>query len=165
MSVVWFTASFNYFVLSFLVSTFCKPFVAGISLGVADMIAFGVAGIVYEKVGTKVSLGTGFAIATMAGVLIILFGLQRDDSAFFIFLVFSARLGISFAFCIVFVAHSSLFPVLFSATAFGFLNFWARLFSGFSMELTMVEEPYPMLVFTGSSILALMLSCGLQKNP
>ena len=165
MTFVWLAASFNYFVLSFLVSTFCKPFVAGISLGVADIVAFGGAGFVYEKVGAKISLVTGFSIATIAGILIIFFGLQRDDSMFFIFLVFLARLGISFAFCIVFVAHTSLFPILFSGAAFGFLNFGARLFSGFSMELTMMEEPLPLLVFTANCVIALILSFGLQKNP
>ena len=165
MTFVWLSASFNYFVLSFIVATFCKAFEAGISLGIADMLAFSAAGIVYEKVGAKMSLLSGFGIAVISGILIIMFGLNHQDDLSFVFLVFLARLGTSFSFLIAFVAHAELFPILFSATAFGFLNFWARLFSGFSMMLTMMEEPVPIIVFTITSIVAFILSFGLQKNP
>ena len=109
MTFVWLTASFNYFVLSFLVATFCDTmFEVGISLGIADILAFGIAGYVYEKVGVKVSLVSAFSIATLAGVLILIFGLKNQDSMGFVFLVFLALLMVFFL-CVVYVYLHRLF--------------------------------------------------------
>lgn len=107
MTIVWLATSFNYFLLAFLVTEFSfNEYTSGICLGVADMAAFGIAGFVYEKVGVKASIVGAFTLASVAGVLLLTYGLSYQDSIGFVILVFTARFGISFSFCIVFVAHA-----------------------------------------------------------
>ena len=47
MTFVWLTTSFDSYLLMFLVATFKAEYASGIGLGVADIIAFAIAGYVY----------------------------------------------------------------------------------------------------------------------
>lgn len=77
-------------------------------------------------------------------------------------LVLIAKFGISSAFNILFVSHQQVFPVLFSATALGILNFTTRIFTGVSPILARMEEPTPVMVFFITSILGLIIVWGIQ---
>ena len=107
------------------------------------------------------SLFGSYVLATLAGILILIYGLQHQDSWTFIALVFAARLGISFAFCIVYVSHAPLFPTLFSATALGFCNFFSRAFSASSTIFANLDEPTPMVLLTVLSAITALLSLGI----
>ena len=77
-------------------------------------------------------------------------------------LVLIAKFGISFGFNVLFISHSSMFPTLFVATAFGCAQFLARFFSALSPLLASIREPLPMIMFTSASAIAAVLVLGLQ---
>ena len=70
---------------------------------------------------------------------------------FFPVLILVAKYGIAASFNTAFLSHNKIFPVLFAATAMGFCNMFARLFSGFSSLLAAIDEPFPMYMFTGTA--------------
>ena len=55
--------------------------------------------------------------------------------------------GLAASFTILFVAHNTIFPVLFAATALGFCNFVSRVASAYVSILVMYKPIVPMLVF------------------
>ena len=165
MTFVWLTTSFDSYLLMFLVATFKNEYASGIGLGVADVVAFAIAGYVYQRVGVRISLIGTYILATVSGFILLTYGLKHEESWVFVLLVFAARFGISFAFNIIYVAHAPLFPTLFSATAFGFCNFFSRIFSAFSSLFAALEEPTPMIIYTTLAGITAVLAFGIQPNP
>ena len=87
--------------------------------------------------------------------MILSFGLQNQDLWFFPVLVMYAKLGVALSFGVNYLSNSYLFPTLFAATALGFCNTFARLFSAFSPIFAQMDEPIPMILFTASAALTL----------
>lgn len=102
-----------------------------------------------------------FAIAFIGGIALLLYGLDNPKSVFFPILVLVAKFGISCSFNIIYVSHSSVFPIAFAATALGFCNFFARVFSASSPVLAQIEEPLPVIAFTFTSATACILALGI----
>lgn len=101
-----------------------------------------------------------FTIATVGALAICGYGLHHQESWLFPFFILVAKFGISSAFNIVYVSHSEVFPVLFSATALGICNFITRIFTGISPILAQMEEPFPMVIFTLLSMLGVGIVWG-----
>merc|ERR1712150_35328 len=116
MALVWLATSFNNYLLLFLTANFEDEYAIGVSLGVADLISYAVAGLLYKFLGTKWSLFTAYSIASIGGLNVISWGLAHQDSPGFIALIFFSRIGISFAFNIIYVSHAPLFPIMFAST-------------------------------------------------
>ena len=149
MSLVWLATSFGYYLILSLINTFDKVYMTAIVSSISEMVAYVVAGLFYEKVGVKLSLILSFAISAAGGVLILCWGLNHQDSPIFLVIFLFAKFGIACTFNINFTANQYFFPTLFAATAMGVCNFTARLVSGFSYPISSLEEPWPMLLFTG----------------
>ena len=94
----------------------------------------------------------------MGGIVILIYGLDHEGGWTIPVLVFVTKLGIACSFNTVWVAHNSIFPLLFSATALGLVNFLARLAGVFSPLFDLLREPYPMLALAVSSGIASLLS-------
>ena len=165
MVFVWLSTSFNNYLLLFLTSSFTEEYKIGISFGVADLLSYAAAGYLYSILGAKFALVTSFAISSAGGLVVSAYGLQHQDSWIFVALIFFSRIGISFAFNIIYVAHGPLFPILFSTTSFGICGFLARVFSAFSSIFAGLSEPVPMIMFTVLSMITAVLVLGLQQNP
>ena len=95
----------------------------------------------------------GFSIAIIGGVLILIFGLPNQDRWFFPVLVLFAKYGVTLSFGLNYLSTTILFPTLFAATALGLCNTFARSFSALSPIFAQMDEPLPMILFTGSSML------------
>ena len=67
-----------------------------------------------------------------------------------------AKFGVALSFGINYLSNPYLFPTLFAATALGFCNTFARLFSALSPMLAQMDEPIPMILFVASSTLTLV---------
>ena len=65
------------------------------------------------------SLGASFTLSAIGGLFVTIIGLKNESSWIFPVLVTLSKLGISISFQIIYVAHPSVFPTLFAATAFG----------------------------------------------
>ena len=89
------------------------------------------------------------------------YGLANPQSIYFPIQVLVAKFGIACSFNIIYVSHSSVFPVAFGATALGFCNFFARVFSATSPVLAQIEEPLPIIAFTFTSVTACILALGI----
>ena len=62
-------------------------------------------------------------------------------------------MGISSAYVILYISNSAVFPTLFQATSFGFLNFASMFSTSLAPQVSNIEEPTPMITYT---ILALL---------
>lgn len=76
--------------------------------------------------------------------MLLLHGLDNQDSWMFPLWIVGAEYGIAAAWTIIYVSHRAVFPVLFLATASGMCNFTARLFGSLAPIMAQVEQPYPM---------------------
>ena len=164
MSLVWLTTAFGYYLILSLINTFSDIYVTGLTSSGSEMIAYAVAGLCYEKIGAKLSLIISFAISTIGGVLILSWGLKHQDSPVFFVFFLLAKFGISCTFNINFTANSFFFPTLFAATAMGICNFGARLVTSFTYPVSMLDEPWPMILFTGLCGITCLLSFFLRTE-
>ena len=73
-----------------------------------------------------------------------------------IFVVF-AKFGISGAFVLLYSSTVEVFPTLFSATALGFCNFFARIITIFAPLVAEKDPPLPMLLFVIFTALGIVL--------
>ena len=79
-------------------------------------------------------------------------------------MVLVAKFGVAAAFDIVYVSHADTFPILFSATALGFCNFFSRVFSALAPLISQMDEPLPMILFTIAALLVTVLAFGLRPD-
>ena len=99
---------------------------------------------------------------SVSGALMLLgYGLSHQESILFPMFILIAKFGISSAFNILYVSHSTVFPVLFSATALGMCNFVTRIFTAISPILAQIEEPLPVLIFLVLSMLGCSVVWGI----
>ena len=105
MSTIWLASSFNNYFLNFVIPSFQSEYLSGIGLGIADMIAYAVGGMLCEIIGAKRAINFSWAIATGSGLLLTVYGLKHDDSWIFVVLIFIARLSVSISFNNVYLAH------------------------------------------------------------
>ena len=139
MSLSWSTASFNYYMISFLLKYFPGDiYLNGLMSSASEITAYAVGGILYQKIGVKKGFFISFGIATLGGFGMIIF--ERFTHFFsdnpvkgpvwiFPSLVLLSKFGTAAAFNINFVSNIDLFPVLFSTTALGFCNFAGCVFT------------------------------------
>ena len=151
VTLIWLTCSFDFYLIQFLVNTFEQVYLSGIGSSLSDLLGYSTGGILSTKLGVKGAFLSGFTLATCGGLVILFYGLAHQSSPIFPVLVLVAKYGIGVSFNTAFVSHNQIFPVLFAATAMGYCNMFARLFSAGSSIFANLEEPIPMLMFTGTA--------------
>ena len=158
MSIIWLATSFGYYLILSLINTFDKVYVSGLTSSASEMIAYVLSGLLYERIGVKLSFIIAFSISAFGGILILSWGLQHESSIWFFVCFLLTKFGVTCTFNINFVANSYFFPTLFAATALGVCNFLARLASAFSYLVSEMDEPAPMYLFTGLCIISAICS-------
>ena len=74
MSMCWMSASFNYFMIQFLLKYFPgNIFVNGLMDSSSELIAYAVGGIIYHKFGVQKALSLSFGIGLLGSIGIILY--------------------------------------------------------------------------------------------
>ena len=157
MAFVWFATSFNYYLIQFLLMSFQNEYVASAASGFSDIVAFAASGVIFYYLGVKKTFFMCFSSATIGGLLILFYGLKHQTAWTFPVLILLSKFGISCSFNTVYVGHSTMFPVQFASASLGFCNVVARVFSATSPLLSSLEEPYPMVIFTATSCLTMVL--------
>lgn len=152
MTLVWLATSFGYYLILTLVNTFDDVYEVAITNNVSEILAYFLSGLFYERIGVKLSLIVSFVISALGGGLLLVWGLGHEESTWFFVFFLLAKFGVTCTFNINYSANSYFFPTLFAATAFGFCNFLARLFSALSFIVSGLDEPIPMYIFTGLCI-------------
>jgi hypothetical protein len=74
------------------------------------------------------------------------------------------RVGIVCAFNLVYLANVDVFPTLFAATALGFCNFFARLFTVMSPQIAERPPPLPMITVATICGLGIIVIQKIKKN-
>ena len=77
MVIIWTTSTFDYYFVGYLVTSFEQEYVSALLSGLADMLAYGVSGIVYQKLGIKLSFIICFGMSTIGGLVILFWGLDH----------------------------------------------------------------------------------------
>ena len=154
MSIIWFSTSFNYYLLSFLISTFENVYPSALLSSCAEITAYAVAGLLYRRAGLKISISLSFLIGLIGGLLILFIGLKDESAWYFSLFVLVCRFGMAQNFNIIYCSNADVFPILFCATAMGICNFLSRVFSALSPIISTLEEPLPMIIFCSTSTLA-----------
>ena len=132
MTLVWLTTVFNYFMLKFLINTFQQVYVTGLLSSMTGLLAYWHGGYLYKTLGLKMALTLCFSISLVASLIILYHGLSNQSSWLFPLEVVVAEYGVAASFTVVYVAHPSIFPVLFAATALGYVNFVSRGMTAFA---------------------------------
>ena len=139
MSMVWLSAAFNHYLISFLLTSFEKVYLSTVTSSLGEMSAYVLGGVIYKKIGLKLSLSVSFAFAAFGGLLLLFYGLQHQDSAMFPLFIIIAQLGVSASFNIVYISNSEVFPVLFCASALGICNFFSRVIASLAPIVSTVD--------------------------
>ena len=156
MTIVWLCCSFNFYLIQFLFTSFEQVYTTAIVSCVSDVVAYASGGLFVNCLGIKKTQILGCSIALLGGVTILAFGLKHQDSWSFLVLVMLAKFGVALSFGINYLSNPYLFPTLFAATALGFCNTFARLFSALSPMFAQMDEPIPMILFVACSTLTLV---------
>ena len=77
MSIVWLATVFGYYLILSLINTFDKVYVSGLTSSLSEMIGYIISGLVYQRIGVKLTLIISFSISAVGGVLILAWGLHH----------------------------------------------------------------------------------------
>lgn len=157
MTYLWTACSFCYYMIMFqmkylpgniYVNTYANQF--------SEIFANVFTGVIYTRFGLKRSFTISYGISVVGSVLIIMFG-----SALKVLMplfVILAKFGIATAFTLCYIGNVDVFPTLFSVTAMGICNFFARISTILAPEVAEVEAPVPMIIFCALSSLAIVVT-------
>mmetsp|Transcript_38691 Transcript_38691/g.28051 ORF Transcript_38691/g.28051 Transcript_38691/m.28051 type:complete len:212 (+) Transcript_38691:929-1564(+) len=162
LSYIWLSISFNFYLISFQMKYFPgNLFTNTYAAGIADLLGYLFGGVIYRKCGLRKSLITCYIFSFIGSMLIIFL----NDSSWMSTFVLITKFGITSSFCILFLSIVDVFPTLFTATAFGICNFFARIGTIFSPSLAEVDEPIPMATCASMCLLGAIVSFSLRTKP
>jgi hypothetical protein len=122
-----------------------------------------VAGILYQKLGLKISLCGAFILAALGGLSIAIFSIPHPEIV--PIMVLFAKGGVKMTFNICYFANSQIFPCIFAGTAFGICNLGAKIATIFSPYMAEVDPPLPMIIFTILAVMSAILSLLIRTAP
>lgn len=164
MTLIWLSIALSYYLLMSLDSTSQQDYQSALFFGTSEVVACVMAGIAFHCVGTRVSLIFSFVISFVGGISILAVSLNHEDASIPPFLLMTARFGIASALTIVYVAHSTLFPVGCAATALGICNFLAKGFTASTPVMPQMEGPLPLVLFIVTTAAAAILALGIETE-
>ena len=172
MMLCWLTASFNYFMLSFLIKYFPgNIFANGMMSSISEMSGDLTIGLIYAKVGTKATYYITLGLATLGGLGMIAYELSSgffsdnpDTTAAWMFpaLVLICKFGTSAVYNVNYISNFDLFPSIFAVSALGFGDFLGSFVTIFAPEVAELQSVMPLCIFTGLSAVTLLAACFLQ---
>ena len=129
---------------------------------VADLVGTALSAIFYDRFGVRAAFLLCLVFSIMGGTAILLFNYFTGWMPLFILF---AKLGVSSTFNLVFLANADLFPTLFSATAIGICNFFARLSTTAAPLIAERPEPLPMILYLIANFGAVYCASQLRSKP
>jgi len=142
---MWCCVSFSYYLVGFQIKYIKGNVYTNImTSSIADNIGTVASAVLYTKWGVRSAFQISLALTLLGGSAILLLHSFPFWMPLFILL---SKMGISSAFNLVFLANADLFPTLFSATAMGICNFFARLTTIAAPQVAERPEPFPMTLY------------------
>lgn len=153
---MWASTSFTYYMISLYMKYLPgNIFINTIFAGFAEFIAYGLAGVLYTKLGIKMSYSLLYGISSIGGLFIIFLG--TENKLWMPIFVMISKFGIAGCFTLCYVSNSHVFPTLFASTAIGICNFISRFLTIFSAEIAEIEPPWPMILFSSLTALGVIV--------
>mmetsp|Transcript_16487 Transcript_16487/g.27996 ORF Transcript_16487/g.27996 Transcript_16487/m.27996 type:complete len:168 (+) Transcript_16487:1162-1665(+) len=164
MVVVWVSASFGYYLISYQLKYIKGDiFINGIISSSSEILAYLVSGYLASILGVKRVLLFSYLLA-FAGMFCILVT-QTDDQLLLALFILGSKYGISQVFNIAYVGNVLVFPTNIVGTTFGICNIFARfstILSPFVAELK--PDTISQVVFCVIVVVAFFSSLFLQVN-
>ena len=156
--------SFCFFLINFQMK-FVKGSLIKNTLGsqIAEFSADALSGVVYAGVGPRRGFVCSYIVGICGSVLMLTFWENKD---YILFLIIAAKLGMSSAFNMSFIASIQLIPPIFAASVFGYCNVLARIVTMGSSVIAEMDYPAPLIIticFASSAALASIFL--LEKMP
>jgi len=163
MAYMWSAVSFCYYMIIFQLKYIPgNIYINSMSSALSEMVANILAGFLYKYLGAKKSFIVCFCVALVGGSLILFMGV--DNTTWVPIFIIFAKGGIAANFVIVYIASAEIFPVLFSATALGICNFFARFLTILAPFVAELDPPTPMAVFCSLSIGGIVLALFIKES-
>jgi MFS family permease len=131
------------------------------SSSIADNIGTVLSAVLYDKFGVRIAFLTCLVFTLVGGATILLFHSVTSWMPLFIMI---GKMGTSSTFNLVFLSNSDLFPTLFSATAMGICNFFARLSTIAAPQVAERPEPLPMTLYLIINVGAVVCASQLRQR-
>lgn len=154
---MWSAVSFCYYMIIFQLKYIPgNIYINSMSSSLSEMVANILAGFLYKYLRIKLSFIVCFSVALLGGALILFLGV--DDVKWIPVFITFAKGGIAANFTIVYIASAEVFPTLFTATALGICNFFARFLTILAPDVAELDPPIPMAVFCSLCIGGIVLA-------
>jgi len=164
MVAVWIASSFDYYLLNFQMKNIKgNIFLNTFSSSMSELPSIIISGIMYKKLGIKVTLVFWFSLSLAGGILLIIFG-NAHENLIPIFVLFS-KAGVTATFNLCYLANAQIFPAIFAGTAFGICNIGAKTTTILAPLIAEVNPPLPMILFCITAGLACGLSFLIRQEP
>ena len=142
---MWCSVSFSYWLVNFQIKYIQgNVYTNSMTSSIADNIGTVLSAVLYDKFGVRIAFLTCLVFTLVGGATILLFHSVTSWMPLFIMI---GKMGTSSTFNLVFLSNSDLFPTLFSATAMGICNFFARLSTIAAPQVAERPEPLPMTLY------------------
>lgn len=165
MIFVWFSSSFTFYLLNFLVKympgdIYFNSIISGLS---AVVMLF--EGQLQDRLGTKGGMIASFFITVVSTVLLCFFDAGTSQVLLYAFVLFLAKSGASLTFGFAYAIHIDLFPAHFVISSYGICNFFCRGLTIFAPIVAEVPNPWvPLIALNFSSMSGFAASTLLRKR-
>ena len=160
VTVVWVTATFNFFMINLQVKYFPGSFEQNmLVMTMSDMPACALAGFMVVYYRPKTIFVVFNLLASFAGLSMIFLIDPKYPGFHFPLLVSGARVGTIGLFTAVWLCHPQMFPTLFAVTSMGIANIFSRGLVILAPLIAEIEFPFPIVIFTALSIICGISSC------
>jgi len=148
MIAIWSTTSAGYYLINFYMKYIGGTTMNNVFASVSsEIVASLLASIIFEYLGAKSSLLLFFMISAVAGG-ISCFGVINPT--LITLLIMICKFGVSAAYCLIYITTTRIFPSVYSATAFGICNVFARVVTALIPMIIELPAPMPMIFFSAS---------------
>jgi hypothetical protein len=152
---------FNFYLITFYLKYFPGSlFKNSIWFALSDFVSFCLSGTILKRSGNpNLTLIASFLTSATGSLLYLLL---RDEHDIVPVLIILSRMGNSMAFNTVYVSNARFFPTKYLASTYGLVNFVSHLVAVVAPLVAEVPEPYPFMMFLGSSLIGAVCSYFLQ---
>ena len=159
MSLIWTIVSFTYSLLTLHIKYIPGDFSLNqFAMSATDIPACLIAGQLVLVCKPRIIFMSFFLLATVASFCLVLFADAKNPGAMMSVCIILVRLGLTAAFCSVYMNHPKMFPTLFAATSIGITNLFARSIMIFAPFVAEISYPTPMIIFTILCLMAFVSS-------
>jgi len=133
-------------------------------LGFAEIFANLTVGLIFQKVGIKVTFLIGYGISIAGGACLIFQNKFATNNLLVATFVLIAKLGASMCMCTCQLSTPWVFPITLCGTAFGICNLFGRFSQATGPIIAELAIPLPMEIFCGFAAVAMILCLFIKQS-